>query len=208
MSIRTRQALVLLAAALAAISLLGPGSALAKKKAKRPAVLDLTNAATQVIPARQGPDGPDGMISSSLVPPKRFKGLVIRDVNVTLQTTGVTGNFPAAGVQPQLTAPNGATVPLFRGLQSATGAANIGPLTIDDESPLSLAVLAPGNPTTLYDPWVGSARPQGGRRLAVMDNGPVRGTWTLTVVGGLEDQVSVLNAWRIRVSVGRPYRTR
>jgi hypothetical protein len=206
MSPRTRQIAILAAGALAAIAICAPGAAFAKK-AKRSVVLDVTNAVNATIPGRTGSNGPYGVVSSTIQTPKRFKGLVIRDVNVTLQTTGVSGSFPAASVRPQLTAPSGATVRLFSGLQSVTGAHDIGPLTIDDESPLSLVSLTSADPVGLYDPWIGSARPEGGRRLAVMDNGPASGTWTLTVVSALQNQVSTLNFWRIQVAVGRPYRT-
>jgi hypothetical protein len=205
MSPRVRQITMVVAVTLAAIAICAPGAAVAKKK--RPRVLDLSNAANATIPGRAGSNGPDGVISSMIQAPKRFRGLVIRDVNVTLQTTGVSGAFPAASVRPQLTAPNGATVRLFTGLQSTTGAHNIGPLTIDDESPFELVSLTSADPVGLYDPWIGAARPEGGRRLAVMDNGPANGTWTLTVVSALENEVSLLNSWSIHVIVGRPYRT-
>jgi hypothetical protein len=201
-----RHLLVPLVGALVLVAGCVPPAAVAKKhRAVR--VFDATIPANGTIPARGGPDGPDGVFTSTIQAPRAFAGMRIRDVNVTLQTTGVTGGFPAAGVVPQLTAPDGATVPLFHGLESATGAHNIGPLTIDDESPLELVSLTPSDPVGLYDPWIGAARPEG-RRLAVMDNGPVRGTWTLTVLGQLENQVSTLNFWRVTVVAGRPYKTK
>lgn len=204
---RAQQLLLLVAGALTALAVCAPASALAKR-GHGTRVFNATNPANATIPARTGSNGPMGVVISTIEVPKSFKGLRIRDVNVTLQTTGVTGSFPAAGVRPQLTAPNGATVPLFNGLQSVSGAHNIGPLTIDDESPLELISLTPADPVGLYDPWVGSARPEGGRRLAVMDNGPLRGTWTLTVLGSLENESSTLNSWGLTVAAGRPYRTK
>jgi hypothetical protein len=206
MSLRARHpAALCVAGAILAIALCGPPAAAAKKGKVK--VLDVTNAANLTIPGRASPSGPDGLVTSTIDAGKRFKGLRIRDVNVSLQTTGVSGSFPAAGLRPQLTAPNGATVRLFTGLQSLTGAHNIGPLTLDDESPLHLVSLTASDPTALYDPWIGSATPES-RRLAVMDDGPARGTWTLTVTQALPNQVSVLNSWGLFVTAGKPYRTK
>jgi hypothetical protein len=199
---------VLLVAVLAALAVCGAGAAVAKKKRKGTRVFDATSTTNAPIPARSDPNGPWGVLSTTIEVPKSFKGLQIRDVNVTLQTTGTSGNFPAAATRPQLTAPNGATVRLFSGLQSVSGAHNIGPLTLDDESPLELVSLTPSDPVGLYDPWIGSARPEGDRKLAVMDNGPARGTWTLTVLTTLANETSTLNFWRLTVAAGRPYRTR
>jgi hypothetical protein len=206
MRLRARHPAVLcLAGAILAVAMCGPPAAAAKKGKVK--LLDVTNAANLTIPGRAGPAGAYGLVTSTIEADKRFKGLRIRDVNVSLQTTGVSGAFPAAGLRPQLTAPNGATVRLFTGLQSLTGAHDIGPLTLDDESPLHLGLFSAQDPTALYDPWVGSARPES-RRLAVMDDGPARGTWTLTVAQALPDQASILNSWRLFVSVGKPYRTK
>ena len=65
---------------------------------------------------------------------KKSKGLKIRDVNVTVQTTGSTA-VAAAGLIAVLIAPDGGTNVLF--FQLATQ--NLGPLTLDDESRLNLA---------------------------------------------------------------------
>jgi hypothetical protein len=206
MRTRAGKLALLLVAVVAALAIFGAGAAVAKKR-KGTRVFDATSMTNAPIPARSDPNGPWGVLSTTIDAPKSFKGLQIRDVNVTLQTTGTSGNFPAAATRPQLTAPNGATVRLFSGLQSVTGAHNIGPLTLDDESPLELVSLTPSDPVGLYDPWIGSARPESGR-LAVMDNGPVRGTWTLTVLTTLANETSTLNFWHLTVVAGRPYKTR
>src|SRR4051794_13778907 len=119
MSPRVRHIATVVVGVLATVAICAPGAAVAKKKGPR--VLDVTNAASLTIQGRTGSNGPVGLVSSTIQTPKRFKGLVIRDVNVTLKTTGISGNFPAASIRPQLTAPNGATVRLFSGLQSTTG---------------------------------------------------------------------------------------
>jgi hypothetical protein len=194
---------------IAAIAILAPGTA-AGKKHVGPSTLDVTNPVNATVPTRaSAPDAPDGVLTSTIVVGKRFAGKRIRDVNITLQTTGHTGSLSAASISPILSAPNGATVRLFTGLSSGGGSGgdNIGPLTLDDESPLSLAVLTPSNPLGLYVPWIGTARPES-RRLAVMDDGPVRGTWTLTVLNRLPSQSSVLDSWRLVVAAGRPFATR
>ena len=44
--------------------------------------------------------------------------------------------------------------------------------------------------------------------LSVMDDGPVRGTWTLTLLDVSNPLTSVLNSWRLKVATGRPYLTK
>ena len=41
-----------------------------------------------------------------------------------------------------------------------------------------------------------------------MDNGRVRGTWTLTVMDGNAGNTNVLNLWRLNVVAGRPFKTK
>ena len=74
----------------------------------------------------------NGLLASTIqVRGKRFKGSVIRDVNVTLQTTGLSAQS-AGQIDVRLTAPNGMTTWL---LGNNLAEQSIGPLTLDDESP-------------------------------------------------------------------------
>jgi hypothetical protein len=114
---------------------------------------------------------------------------------------------PASNLIGFLTAPNGADATLFFGLDGFGGTnPSIGPLTLDDESILDLGSGAPDNPTRLFMPWAGTAAPDS--PLSIMDGGPVRGTWTLTVQDGLAMETSSLVSWRLNVIAGRPYKAK
>jgi pyruvate kinase len=73
----------------------------------------------------------------------------------------------------------------------------------------------PLDPTELAEPWAGTAQPYcfqapGGCPLALLDNGPATGTWTLTAFDGGDDpgQTSTLVFWRLNVVAGKPYKTK
>lgn len=199
----TRALLIVAVAALVA----APAADGKTKKAKGP--LEVTKSVETVVPeASSDPDGLDGLLKSTIDVGKRFKGRVIRDVNVTVKTTGHTGNNPSNDLAAYLTAPNGATTALFFGLGGLDPgtAVSIGPLTLDDDTPIHLfSVFNQGDPLALKPPFAGTAEPI--QTLASLDSGPVRGSWTLSVVdsfsGGAE--TSVLNFWSLSVQTGRPY---
>jgi hypothetical protein len=155
-----------------------------------------------------GLNGQAGILTSTIDVGKQFKGRKIRDVNVTVQTAGTSGNTPANDLVFRLTAPNGATMALFANLAAAGGAPNlsIGPLTIDDQGRLLLGTGAPSNPTQLFAPWAGTA--VGFGPLAVMNNGPVRGTWTLRGIDVTTGETSNLVFWSLQVTAGRPFQTK
>jgi subtilisin-like proprotein convertase family protein len=154
----------------------------------------------------------NGLLASTIhVGGKRFKGTVIRDVNVTLQTTGLSAQS-AGQIDARLTAPNGMTTWL---LGNNLAEQSIGPLTLDDESPNYLGGTAGRDPTDLVSPYIGTAQPDcfsapGVCTLWPMDGGPASGTWTLRVYDVDDSAVatSILNFWRLRVVAGRPYRAR
>jgi subtilisin-like proprotein convertase family protein len=194
---------VALAVALTAAFL--PGIADAAKKGPRS--VDVTMPVNAPIPDAAPAPGLNGRLSSTIQVGKSFKGKRIRDVNVSLQTTGFTGSIPAKDLRGYLTAPNGTTIPLFSHLGLTGTGFSIGPLTLDDESALSLGFGAKDDPSTLEDPWVGTAQPDD-PGLYVLDNGPVRGTWTFTVLDVFNGATSRLDFWRLNVTAGRPYLTR
>jgi hypothetical protein len=204
--------LLRVAAALALVALLSlPLSAAAAKKKgkqKRSRAVDITMPVNAAIPDGAPGLGPSGLLTSTIqVGGKRFKKQRIRDVNVTLQTTGLSGSVPTDDLIGYLTAPNGATTRLFSNLGLIGTGFSIGPLTLDDESTLALGLGETGNPIALNDPWRGTARPDE-PGLYVLDDGPVRGAWVLSVVDTEADETSLLNSWRLVAVTGPPYRTR
>jgi subtilisin-like proprotein convertase family protein len=198
-----RSAIWLLSVALLAAAVASPAS-LAAKKGKRK-VFETTQSVGAPIPNQASPTSPFGLLTVTAEVPKKFKGLRIRDVDVTVQTTGLTGTSPSGDLFAKLTAPNGATTRLFSTL-TGPPSISIGPLTLDDEAPLFMGDGPPINPTLLYTPWAGSSRPDGAP-LHVMDDGPARGTWTLKVVDATTADTSALTSWGLRVTAGRPYAT-
>jgi hypothetical protein len=183
-------AVVLVAAAL-------PGVAEAKR-AKRGGTVDITKIVGAPIP-----DG--GILSSTIdVAGRKLRGTVVRDVNAAVQITGLTP-IAIGDLAATLTAPNGATTFLFfTGLGPGQ---QIGPLTLDDETPVLLSFGTPDDPTSLYAPYQGTAQPDG-FPLAIMDSGRASGTWKLTVTDFLAEDASVLNSWRLNLIAGRPYKTK
>jgi hypothetical protein len=191
----------------------GPAAA-AKKKGKGGGKVDVTEVVNLPIPeaTENGPFDIPGILRSTIDVGKQFKGRQIRDVNATVQTLGTSGTNPVPALRAKLFAPNGGHVTLFTGLFPETGTSNIslGPLTLDDESPLSLGIENPHSATQLYAPWAGRARPNG-KPLSVMDGGPVRGTWTLTITDSTftpQPGTSNLVSWRLEVVAGRPFQTK
>jgi hypothetical protein len=208
-----RPAVLIAIAAVVLGCLLAASPAQAKKKGgKGGGTLDVTKVVNAPIPDAVGINpGPFNQFSafpSTIDAGNQFRGRKIRDVNVTVQTLGLTGNDPATDLRAILTAPNGGTVSLFGSLSTASLAPNpsIGPLTLDDETRLALGGGAPDNPTELYAPWAGTATADG--LLAALDNGPVRGTWTLTIQDLTPGDTSSLVSWRLDVVAGKPFRTK
>jgi hypothetical protein len=188
----------------------GAGAAEAKKKKKKKGrTAEVTRAVNAPIP--DGSAAADGELSVTITLGKQFRGLQIRDVDVTVQTTG---NAAQSGndLIGQLSAPNVASSSIFYNLFGQS----IGPLTLDDEADRVLANNAPppASPTSnyfLYAPYIGRAQPGIsvlGNELSVMDGGPARGTWTLRIFDTQGADTSVLNSWRLRVVAGRPFRTK
>jgi hypothetical protein len=196
------------AIALVAIAALPATAGAAKKKRpKGPGAVDVTMPVNAPIPDAAPANGPNGLLTSTIAVGKAFKGKRIRDVNVTVQTTGLTGTVPSNDLIGYLTAPNGATTGLFSRLGLIGSGFSIGPLVLDDESPIGLGFGDEGDPTSLESPWVGTARPdQPG--LYVLDDGPVKGAWTLRVLDTFAGETSQFNFWRLQVAARRPYRTK
>ena len=214
-SIRRRVAILgILALALCtALALTFGSSAEAKKKKKKgPSSFQqslVVNGAIPDVPAT----GPSTPLQSSLTVGKKFKGKQVADVNVLgLQTTG-NANGALGDLGFHLTAPNGRTIRLIN--PGFLDGMSLGPLTIDDQSPVSTCNSDPPptceNPTsTLTRPFAGTANElflgsAGTGGLKVFRGVFMKGTWTLTAWD--EDdlgQTSVLNGWGLQIKVAKP----
>jgi hypothetical protein len=193
-----------LALTLAAVACLAIAVAPAAS-AKTPKRLSITQTVGQMPGGWSGPPADIPFIGPTINVGKKYRGLKIRDVNVTFQTTG-TAPGVAGGLNVWITAPNEATQTLVLGLSGQ----NVGPLTLDDESPNSLGLGLPcPTPDFLCEPYIGSARALDGEDpLAVLDGGRVRGPWTLTFFNFSSTPQNILESWRIDVVTGRPFRTK
>ncbi len=215
---RTRTALAA-SLALALIGLLataGPAEA-AKKKAKTGpfSQMKAVNAAIPEGPAAGNRATP---LVSTITVPKKYKGKVVGDVNVTgIQTTG-SGAGAGNHLGASLSAPNGRTIDLFVGI-GGVALQSIGPWTIDDDTSVSIcnqtsAIPCTDATRTLYPPFAGTSNtifnfsggfPPNGP-LASFYRVPMNGTWTfrifdLTNTGAL---TSTLNQWGLRVTPAKP----
>jgi len=185
---------------------LGAGTAAAKKKKKKSRIAEVSR--TVNLPIPNGSAAAYGEVATTIALGKQFRGLRIRDVNVTVQTTGNAATS-AEDLIGQLTAPNGASSSIFYGLDGQS----IGPLTLDDQATRTLAPDTPP-PTSsyfLFPPYVGTAQPGLSvlaNELSVMNEGPARGTWRLRIFDDSAGGTSVLNSWGLRVVAGRPFQTK
>ena len=190
----------------------------AKKKKKAGGTANVTKQVNQAIPDAIPPLPTWGRLVSTIsIGGKKFKGTRIRDVNVTIQTSGAGPNA-SRDLAFTLTAPNGTNDWFFAFPGNGT---NVGPLTLDDESVNSIQAdyvgptAPPRDSTWLASPFVGTAQPfcfqaVGACPLAALDNGPASGTWTLTAfdAGTGAGNTSVLNSWGLAVQAGKPYQTK
>jgi hypothetical protein len=157
---------------------------------------------------------PSTAVSSEFKVPKKFKGKVVGDVNVLgIQTTGAEPDA-ANDLEAFLRAPNGRTMRLF----AFIGDQNLGPWTLDDDSPTSIC----DSPTpagcsgdgnipffTLAQPFAGTSntmftRTAGTGPLTTFNGGRMRGTWTLSIVDTDALQSSTINQWGLRIKAAKP----
>ena len=192
------------------IALAVPAGAVAKKK-KGGNTFSAQQTVNAPIPDHAAGMGapPSVPVVSTISVPKRFKGKVVKDLNVTgIQTTG-TGVTPAADLLASLTAPNGRTIDLFFSI----GSISIGPLTIDDDTPVAICNSTPAAPCadplqSLYQPFAGTANTVSNGAGSFPTNSPLagfnglklRGAWTLTIRDIANTETSVLNQWGLRIS--------
>ena len=195
------------------------GSAQAKKKKKSANVFRAQVSPNAAVPEYPG-TGHATPVLSTITVGKKFKGKTVADVNVTGLTTTGSGSGAASDLFFKLIGPSGRTVQLigsfFQG--SGIGDQNIGPLTIDDDSPVSICDSS--TPTcrdpsqTLLQPFAGTANEnglgtQGTGGLKTFRGVGMRGAWTLevfdTFAGG--NNTSVLNSWGLQITAQKPPKT-
>lgn len=192
---------------LAAVLVLGLSIAVApvaqaKKKKSKDAVASATpnlaipNGAAADPQPQSGPP-----VRSTVTIGKKFKGKEVASVAVTVQTTG-TGEGAGGDLIADLIAPDGTTVFLFGNLLST----NIGPLTIQPNSPISpcqqlnfLPTSPPCPPETLGAPFAGTV---GQAQMRLFNGVSMRGTWSLRVrdvFGPPSPGTNVLSSWSLRI---------
>ena len=193
-----------------ALALAFSGPAVAKKKAKTPRFFQ-----SVVQPSAPIPDGVASghstPVDSTITVPKKFKGRVVADVNVTsIQTTG-TEDGSAPDLIMRIITPSGRSVRLENG---ALGGQSIGPLTFDDDTPVSICddntPPCDWGPDTLNRPFAGTANLQflgsgGTGPLSQLNGVPMRGTWTFEIWDeGPNGATSILNSWGLQVTAAKP----
>ena len=212
-SIRRRVAILgILALALCtALTLTFGSSAEAKKKKKGSNVYQATQSPNAAIPNNPATNSPSTPFVSTFTVGKKFKGKTVGDVNVTGITTTGSGTGAANDLGFRVTGPSGRSVTLIK---PGIGDQNIGPLTLDDNTPVSICDSA--TPSCQYytqmllQPFAGTANlaflgTAGTGPLAAFDGQSMRGNWLLTVwdqssVG----TTSVLNSWGLKITAERP----
>jgi subtilisin-like proprotein convertase family protein len=181
------------------------GTAGAKKGKKSPTA-DVTVQLNQVVPTASNgpPPQQNGRLISTTTLGKKFKGKLIDDVNARITASG----DDVGGLAVRLTAPNGDTVCLL-GCSFGLFGKQIGPLTLDDETPVILSGQDPQNfqdPDQLFSPYAGTANPEG--TLSDLDNGPAKGSWTLRAGNADPSNPVTISQWGIHVATHRPYLTK
>ena len=187
------------------------GDAAAKKKHKA-SVFSASLSPNAAIPDRPA-TAQDIVVASTVTVGKKFKGKTVGDVNVTgIRTTGSATNA-AQDLSFSISPPNGKVV-LLEG--TALGGQNIGPLTLDDDTPTSIcndSTLSCTDPNaTLIQPFAGTANLLGlatgdTSPLSMLNGSQMRGTWTFRIWDNSNNgKTSTLNGWGLRITPERPVR--
>ena len=181
-----------------------------KKKKKSPTTFQQVLQPNAAIPDDVA-SGHSTPLDTTLTVGKKFKGKVVGDVNVTsIQTTG-SATGAASDLVMRIIAPNGRSVRLWSG---GFGDQSIGPLTFDDDTPVSICSQSTPPCTwavdTLNEPFAGTSNLQflgsgGTGPLAQLNGVAMRGTWTFQIWDAAEiGKTSVLNSWGLKITAARP----
>jgi hypothetical protein len=194
-----------LALALVVCAGAGAAPAAAKKKSR---TFEQSQAVNTVITDRPAVGNAIPTVFQITVP-KKFKGKVVGDLNVTgIQTTGSAANA-ASHLDAWLTAPSGRTVPLWFG---SLGGTSIGPLTLDDDTRTTICDSPTDDCTdpdqTLIRPFAGTANLawlfNGLGPLSVFNGQRMRGTWSFSIMDHSNAVTSTLNSWGLRIKAAKP----
>jgi hypothetical protein len=201
--------LALVVCAVAAISFSSAADAKTKKKSKGPGTFQQVLQPNAAIPDDVA-TGASTPLNSTLTVGKKFKGKVVGDVNVTsIQTTG-SATGAASDLIMRIIAPNGHSVRLWSG---DFGDQSIGPLTLDDDTPVSICnsdTPCTWGPDTLLQPFAGTSNLQflgggGTGPLSKLDGLAMKGTWTFQIWDeGQIGKTSTLNSWGLQITAARP----
>ena len=203
---------VLALALVTAIGMTFGASADAKKKKKGPSVYQATQSPNAAIPNNSASPAPSTPFVSTFTVGKKFKGKTVGDVNVTGITTTGSGPGAADDLGFRITAPSGRSVTLIK---PGIGDQNIGPLTLDDNTPVAICDRDPSSPCQYFPqqlnrPFAGTANLEflgtaGTGPLAAFDGLSMRGNWLLTVWDQFTTgTTSVLNSWGLKITAERP----
>jgi hypothetical protein len=189
---------------------LGSSAEAKKKKKKGPSVYLATQSPNAAIPNNPATSVPSTPFVSTFTVGKKFKGKTVGDVNVTGITTTGSGPGAANDLGFRVTAPSGRSVTLVK---PGIGDQSIGPLTLDDNTPVSIcdsSVSCQYYLQTLNRPFAGTANlaflgAAGTGPLSALDGLPMRGNWLLTVWDQSGNTTtSVLNSWGLQITVEKP----
>ena len=155
--------------------------------------------------------GPSTPLSSTITVPKKFKGLRVGDLDITgFTATGNGGTDPANDLRWKLTAPNEGTLSMG---ENGLGTTSIGPLTMDDDSKVSLCDRAhpcPDPLQTLGRPFAGTGNTQqfgtgGTGNLDSFNRVPMAGLWTLLVWDEVTaGESNTFNSWGLKITAEKP----
>jgi hypothetical protein len=181
-------------------SVFGAGVSDAAKKGKRKGgnVAKVANGKSRTIP--DAISGTSTTIWGALATPlnvgKRFKGASVRDVRLTLRTTGLSVSA-AADLLFRVTAPNGRTVTIAGPFTGQS----IGPLAVTANSRTRLCSSPPcSDPdATLSPPYFGTI---GDPSLALLNGSPMSGRWVVTAYDQNVGSTSALDSVGLVIARG------
>jgi hypothetical protein len=196
---------------------LAAGDAVAKKKKKKGGASVFAATQNPNLPIPDAPPaGTSILVSSTITVGGKFKGKQVGDVNITgIRTTGSTGGA-VSDLRFALMSPTGRTMAFWEqgpGGAAATGIASMGPLTLDDDTFISICDSATptcSDPTRqLLRPFAGTANLKftgvgGTGPLNTFDRGPMQGTWTFFAWDSGVTRTSILNSWGLQITAKRP----
>lgn len=192
----------MLVAALVVVLVAASPSFAAKGKPKLKARTFSSGALNQPIP--DAPPGGVGILRSPINVPAKYKGLEVKDANVSVSVR----HDDVEDLKVGLIAPDGAGMTLvnFAGgtsLGSGQGGCAGKPLTLDDQTPFQLTPFGPPGPLELGPPYAGRAQTQG-EPLRTATGSAVAGRWRLVVIDTLGGFPGTLDCWGIKLLPRRP----